>query len=117
MQVSVTDEAPAGRARASGSGADAAQRARWLRFRVADTGIGVEPGAALVRATCLGVPLSHPACVPAPGNLERIFLPFVQAEQSTVRKYGGTVRRGAATPRVLVSSRSRASRWRNRAWA
>jgi CheY-like chemotaxis protein len=40
---------------------------RWLRFRVRDTGIGVEPA-----------------------QLERIFEPFVQAEQSTVRRYGGT---------------------------
>lgn len=48
---------------ASASSSDA----RWLRFRVRDSGIGVSR--------------SH---------LELIFEPFVQAEQSTVRRFGGT---------------------------
>lgn len=40
---------------------------RWLRLRVHDTGIGV-----------------------CPQQLERIFEPFVQADESTVRRFGGT---------------------------
>jgi signal transduction histidine kinase len=40
---------------------------QWLRFRVVDNGIGVHPEA-----------------------LAKIFQPFIQAEQSTVREYGGT---------------------------
>ena len=41
--------------------------ARWLRFRVIDTGIGVEAD-----------------------KLARIFLPFVQEDSSTQRQFGGT---------------------------
>jgi hypothetical protein len=40
---------------------------RWLRFQVVDTGIGVDADA-----------------------LARIFLPFVQESDSTVREFGGT---------------------------
>ena len=47
---------------------DLAPRPRnWLRIRVVDSGIGVKPE-----------------------KLAKIFLPFTQAEQSTVRQYGGT---------------------------
>ena len=49
------------------SSPDAERPARWLRFRIMDSGIGL--------------------CAE---NLERIFQPFVQAEQSTVCQYGGT---------------------------
>jgi signal transduction histidine kinase len=41
--------------------------ASWVHFRVADTGIGIEPA-----------------------QLEQLFTPFTQADQSTTRKYGGT---------------------------
>ncbi len=41
--------------------------ARWIAFRVADTGIGMTPE-----------------------QLEKLFQPFVQADASTSRKYGGT---------------------------
>ena len=50
---------------------DAAREARdgreWLRFRVADTGIGMSPQ-----------------------QVERVFEPFTQADASTTRKFGGT---------------------------
>ena len=64
LDVDTTDEPPAGW---QPSSPDAERPARWLRFRVTDSGIGL--------------------CAE---NLERIFQPFVQAEQSTVRQYGGT---------------------------
>jgi len=64
LAVDTTDEPPASW---KPSSPDAEQPARWLRFRVIDSGIGL--------------------CAE---NLERIFQPFVQAEQSTVRQYGGT---------------------------
>ena len=41
--------------------------ARWIAFRVADTGIGMTPE-----------------------QLDKLFQPFVQADSSTSRKYGGT---------------------------
>ncbi len=47
--------------------AAASPSAAWLQFQVIDTGIGVEPD-----------------------KLQRIFVPFVQAEESTVREFGGT---------------------------
>jgi signal transduction histidine kinase len=62
--VDTTDEPPASW---EPSSPDAKRPARWLQFRVTDSGIGL--------------------CAE---NLERIFQPFVQAEQSTVRQYGGT---------------------------
>ncbi len=47
--------------------AAASPSAAWLQIQVIDTGIGVEPD-----------------------KLQRIFMPFVQAEESTVREFGGT---------------------------
>ena len=78
LLVDVIDEAPAAVAAAAAAAAveDAPSEdlpaacspsERWLRFRVRDDGIGVEPA-----------------------QLERIFEPFVQAESSTVRRFGGT---------------------------
>ena len=56
--VDVVDAAPPGFTSAA---------ARWLRVRVVDTGIGIDPT-----------------------KLERVFGAFVQEDDSTVRKYGGT---------------------------
>lgn len=64
LAVDTTDEPPASW---KPSSPDVERPACWLRFRVIDSGIGL--------------------CAE---NLERIFQPFVQAEQSTVRQYGGT---------------------------
>jgi signal transduction histidine kinase len=58
----------------------------WLCFRVTDTGVGVPPD-----------------------KLARIFLPFTQADLSTVRKFGGTVRRSAH------SAHLQRTQWRARA--
>jgi len=44
-----------------------ADGAAWITFRVADTGIGMRPD-----------------------QLERLFQPFTQADESTTRRYGGT---------------------------
>jgi signal transduction histidine kinase len=46
---------------------EAADRRRWVRFRVCDTGIGMTPE-----------------------QVNRLFQDFVQADRSTARKYGGT---------------------------
>ena len=78
LLVDVVDKAPASVAAAASAAIEdrpsehpqsaAPVEGRWLRFRVRDTGIGVE----------------------ASSQLERIFEPFVQAESSTVRRFGGT---------------------------
>ena len=61
---------------------DEAPRPRnWLRIRVVDSGIGVKAD-----------------------KLAKIFLPFTQAEQSTVRQYGGTG--------LGLTSASRLARWK-----
>jgi hypothetical protein len=67
--------------------------ARWLRFRVVDSGIGVESGAGRAAESmfhfCLVTwPLTRSFVLSA--KLERIFLPFIQANASTIREYGGT---------------------------
>ena len=81
LSVDVVREAPpmlSGSVPASG---------QWLRFRVADNGVGVPSD-----------------------KLSRIFLPFTQADLSTMRTFGGTVRtRGniacAASPGLTRSAR------------
>ena len=92
LRVDVLDAAPPGAT---------AQAARWLRLQVSDTGIGIDPCACTRRFCCLTVegscrqavcsPFAH-ACpaLHAAAKLDHIFLPFVQADATTVRKFGGT---------------------------
>ena len=65
LSVDVADEPPA--ALLALLGPDAARATRYLCFRVEDTGCGIDPA-----------------------QLERIFEPFRQESESTVREYGGT---------------------------
>jgi hypothetical protein len=112
--VDATDEAPAGAAAvvattsSSAASRDDEQRPsaddatvpHWLRFCVADTGIGVARGASVpARLLCVAVTANLFAAVRArrrmmlcacAEQLERIFLPFTQEEQSTCRQFGGT---------------------------
>ena len=63
-EAGAAGEAPAG---AGAAGAAAAQAKLRVRFAVADSGIGIRPE-----------------------RLGRLFVPFVQEDQSTTRRYGGT---------------------------
>ena len=65
LTVDVADEPPA--ALLALLGPEAASATRYLRICVADDGVGIDPAA-----------------------LERIFLPFRQESESTVREFGGT---------------------------
>lgn len=89
LRVDIALEPPAGCAPAP----EAAERhrTRWLRLCVSDTGIGVAAGA-LPAVLVVVSPLAEcrNTAPPLAENLERIFRPFEQAEQSTVRQYGGT---------------------------
>lgn len=56
----------------------------FISFQVRDSGIGLAAGAQTA------ISASHLLLTPAAGDIDRVFLPFVQAQQSTVRQYGGT---------------------------
>ena len=64
--------------------AAAASGEPFLSFQVRDSGIGLAAGA----QTAIGASIS--LLTPAAGDIDRVFMPFVQAQQSTVRQYGGT---------------------------
>jgi hypothetical protein len=83
----VTDDEDGGTAEAP----EAASRPRWLRFQVRDTGIGLAAGAAqCVRRVHQPAFAADAQCCCCAGDIERVFMPFVQAQQTTVRQYGGT---------------------------
>jgi hypothetical protein len=87
LQVSVTDEAPAvvsapaARDSIPGTPAELSPRAplRWLRFQLTDSGIGVDPGAWLLQQSMRRARFVLRLRIALAANLERIFMPFVQA--------------------------------------
>ena len=72
LHVDVTDDAPAATADADATAAPPSSGTRWLRVRVSDTGIGVDPGASACmssapfllgrRLTALGRATLQPSC-------------------------------------------------------
>ena len=84
----VTSDAPGAAVAENGTALPMEEQQRWLRFRVRDTGIGVSPEQLQrifeVRAH------AFVACAPAHASRSASLQPFVQAEQSTVRRFGGT---------------------------